>query len=182
MQFKSQSVTRSYTQKINAQAEKIFPLLCPQRELEWLDGWNYEMVYSLSGLAEEGAVFKTKHEGEINTIWVVSKYDKENKIIEFIRMTWETVIVKIHIHVLDNDDGSSDVYIEYTFTSITEKGNEFVDSTSERQFHKMMRWWEKSMNYYLETGRKLLMFNSKKSKMETLKKGKKLFSKGKHID
>jgi hypothetical protein len=179
MSFESQRVTRSYTQKIEASAEKIFPLLCPQKELDWLDGWNYEMVYSITGFAEEGAIFKTKHEGDINTIWVVSKYDRENKIIEFVRMTWEIVVVKIHIHVLDNNNGTSDVYIEYTFTSITEKGNEFVEGTSEKQFNKMMRWWEKSMNYYFETGRKLLMFDSKRSKMETQKKGKKLFSKGK---
>ena len=182
MSFKAQRVTRSYTQKINASAEQIFPLLCPQKELEWLDGWNYEMVFSLSGFAEEDAIFKTKHEGDVNTIWVVTKYDKENKIIEFVRLTWETVVVKIHIHVLDNNNGTSDVYIEYTFTSVTEKGNEYVEGTSERQFNKLMHWWEKSMNYYFATGRKLLMLDSKKAKLETAKKGKKLFSKGDQID
>ena len=180
MPFKSKKVKRSYTQRIKAASEVIFPLLCPQKELDWLDGWDYEMIYSQSGFAEDGAVFKTRHEGDVNTIWVVSRYDRENKIIEFVRLTWETVAVKIHIHIYDNHNGTSDVYVEYTFTSITEKGNEFVEGTSEKQFIKMMRWWERSMNYYLDTGRKLLMLDSKKNKKEKEEhnKGKKLFSKG----
>lgn len=180
MPFTSQRISRSYTQKINTAAKEIFPLLCPQKELEWLDGWNYEMIYSQSGFAEEDAVFKTKHEGDVNTIWIVTKYDKENFIIEFVRLTWETVVVKIHIHIFEIDENSSDVYVEYSFTTITEKGNEFVEGKSDKQFDKMMRWWEKSMNYYLETGRKLLMLDSKKNKdkNEKAKKGKKLISKG----
>ncbi len=180
MPFKSKKVKRSYTQRIKAASEVIFPLLCPQKELEWLDGWDYEMIYSQSGFAEDGAVFKTKHSGDVNTIWVVSRYDRENKIIEFVRMTWETVVVKIHIHIYDNHNGTSDVYIEYTFTSITGKGNEFVEASSEKEFVKMMHWWERSMNYYLETGKKLLLPDSEKIRgtKESLNKVKKIYSKG----
>lgn len=29
------------------------------REAEWLDGWKHNMIYSESGLVEEGAVFST---------------------------------------------------------------------------------------------------------------------------
>ncbi|MCX6150858.1 MAG: hypothetical protein NTX22_10060 [Ignavibacteriales bacterium] len=181
MPFKSNRISRTYTQKINATAKEIFPLLCPQKETEWLDGWSYEMIFSLSGFAEEGAVFKTKHAGDVNTIWVVTKYNKKNKIIEFVRLTWETVIVKIRLQVIDNTDGTSDVKVDYTFTTISEKGNEFVQTKSEKQFDDMMRWWEKSMNYYLETGRKLLLLNSKKQKVEKAKprKFKRIMPKGK---
>ncbi|MGE5403048.1 MAG: hypothetical protein ACM3S2_21820 [Ignavibacteriales bacterium] len=154
--FNSKRVKRTYTQKINSTPDKIFPLLCPKRELDWLDGWHYEMVYSESGFAEEGAIFKTKHEGTVDTIWVVTKHDKENFIVEFVRMTWETVVVKINMKLEDNYNGTSDLHIEYIFTSITEKGSEFIDGKSSRQFLDMMKWWEKSLNYYLETGNKLL--------------------------
>ncbi|MGE5431615.1 MAG: hypothetical protein ACM3QX_11110 [Syntrophomonadaceae bacterium] len=154
--FVSKRVNRSYIQKINSTPDKIFPLLCPRRELDWLDGWHYEMIYSESGFAEDGAVFKTKHEGEVNTIWTVTRYDKENFEIEFVRMTWEVVVVRIKMRLEDNRDGSSNLHIEYIFTPITEKGNEFIDGKSAKQFLEMMKWWEKSLNYYLETGGKLL--------------------------
>jgi len=145
-------------------AAKIFPLLCPQKETEWLDGWNYKMIYSASGLAENGAIFSTKHDGDVSTMWVVSRYDRRNKLIEFVRLTWETLITKISYKVKDNHDGTSSVLVQYIFTSVTEKGNEYVSESGEKQFEHMTRWIEKSLNYYLQSGRKLLMLNSRKPK------------------
>lgn len=154
--FKSKRIKRTYTQKINSTPEKIFPLLCPQREKDWLDGWNYEMIYSESGLAEDGAVFKTKHEGDVDTLWVVTRHDRENFIVEFVRMTWETLVTKISLQLEAISEDMTNIHVEYVFTSITEKGNEFIEGNSARQFLEMMKWWEKSLNYYLETGSKLL--------------------------
>ncbi|MGE5458209.1 MAG: hypothetical protein ACM3RX_07630 [Methanococcaceae archaeon] len=154
--FKSKRVKRSFVQKIASTPDKIFPLLCQKRELDWLDGWKYEPIYSESGYAEEGAIFKTKHEGDVETIWVVSRYSPETYTVEFVRMTWETIVVKINLRVEDNFNGTSSLNVEYIFTSITEKGNEFIDGNSSKQFLEMMKWWEKSLNYYLETGNKLL--------------------------
>ena len=53
---------RSYTQRIEAPPDSVFPLLCPVREAEWLAGWSevLEMVHSDSGLAEDGCVFMTR--------------------------------------------------------------------------------------------------------------------------
>jgi len=68
--FTARRTTRTYRQTINAIPEKVFPLLCPAREAEWLDGWQYAMIYSDSGLIEEGAVFSTPHEGEENAVLV----------------------------------------------------------------------------------------------------------------
>ena len=69
--FVPQRITRTYRQTINAPPEKVFPLLCPVREAEWLDGWCYNMTYSASGLVEKGAVFSTPAEGEADTVWIV---------------------------------------------------------------------------------------------------------------
>ena len=77
LEFKSQKITREYRQTINATPEKVFPLLCPVREADWLDGWQYSMIYSESGLVEEGAVFSTPCEGEEDTVWIVTKHDPQ---------------------------------------------------------------------------------------------------------
>jgi hypothetical protein len=44
-------------QTINAPPDAVFPLICPVREAEWLDGWRYTMLFSVSGVVEQGAVF-----------------------------------------------------------------------------------------------------------------------------
>lgn len=53
--------------------ERIFPLLCPVLEYDWVPGWECELVYTESGVAESGAVFRTERErdGGLDT-WVVS--------------------------------------------------------------------------------------------------------------
>ncbi len=81
--FISRKITRDYRQVIYATPEKVFPLLCPVRETEWFDGWEYEMIYSKSGIVEEGAVFSSPSPGEEDFIWVVTKHDSESHEVEF---------------------------------------------------------------------------------------------------
>ena len=38
---------------------KVFPLLCPVREADWIDGWNPVLVLTQSGFAEQDCVFIT---------------------------------------------------------------------------------------------------------------------------
>ena len=76
--FSAKKITRSYRQTIFANPEKVFPLLCPVREADWLDGWQYNMIYSISGLVEKGAVFSTPHHDKNETVWMVTNYDTEN--------------------------------------------------------------------------------------------------------
>jgi hypothetical protein len=153
--FKARRIKRTYTQKILAAPDRVFPLLCPQRELDWLDGWNYEMIYSESGLAEHGAIFRTKHEEKTDTVWIVSRYDKDRNVA-FVRITPEIVITDIDLLLEDKHDGTTDLHVTYTFTALSEKGNDFIEGNSARQFLDMMKWWEKSLNYYIQSGKKLM--------------------------
>ena len=73
--FKAKHITRSYEQTINADPARVFDLLCPVKEAEWLDGWDYTLLHSESGLAEEGCVFLSRQEGEKDTIWMITKRD-----------------------------------------------------------------------------------------------------------
>jgi hypothetical protein len=46
-------------QHLNAPPEEVFPLLCPVREHEWLEGWQCEMIHTASGIAEKDCIFST---------------------------------------------------------------------------------------------------------------------------
>ncbi len=41
-------------QRNPAPPEQVFPLLCPVREADWVPDWRYRMIYSRTGVAEEG--------------------------------------------------------------------------------------------------------------------------------
>jgi hypothetical protein len=153
--FRSHRITRGYRQTIHASAETVFPLLCPVREAEWLDGWQYEMIYSESGLVEEGAVFSTPSEAEEDTVWIVVKHDSSTREVEFARFTNNSRTCLLKIAVKPKGEHSSYVDISYTYTGITSAGNRFVDDFGEDVFLEAVTFWEDSMNYFLETAKRL---------------------------
>jgi hypothetical protein len=153
--FAAKKLTRRYTQTIDAPAERVFPLLCPVREEEWLEGWRYRMMASKSGLVEHGAVFSTPGEGEPDTVWIVTAHDPERHVVEFVRFTPQSRVCVLRIAVRPANQGRSAVDIAYTYTGIAPAGNAFIDDLTEESFLDAVRFWERSMNHWLRTGERL---------------------------
>ena len=155
IEFSPERITKKYRQTINATPEKVFLLLCPVREADWLDGWRYDMIYSESGLVEEGAVFSTPYEGEEDTVWIVTKHNSKTYKIEFVRFTHSSRTCVLKVAVKSKDKSSSYVDVSYTYTGITPEGNDFIKNFTDEVFLEAVIFWEKSMNYFLETGERL---------------------------
>ena len=154
-QFKAKRITRAYRQTIDAAPENVFRLLCPVREAEWLDGWRYRMLYAASGLVEEGAVFSTPSAGEDDTVWIVTRYDPKKYEIDFARFTPKSRTCLLRIAVTSKDEHRSYVDVSYAYTGITPAGNDFIDRFTEEAFLEAVSFWEKSMNHFLTTGKRL---------------------------
>jgi hypothetical protein len=154
-EFEAKRAVKSYRQTIDAPPEVVFPLLCPVREAEWLDGWQYSMIYSAAGLVEEGAVFTTANPGEENTVWVVTRHDPEARFVEFTRFTPRCKTCVLRIRVAPFDEGRSYVDVTYTYTSIAPAGNQFLESWTQESFLEAVVFWERSMNHFLKTGSRL---------------------------
>ncbi len=148
-------ITRTYRQTIQASPDVVFPLLCPVREVEWLEGWRCTMLFSHSGLVEDGAVFTTPGDGEASTVWVVTRYDAVEHAVDFTRFTPGSRVCVLRIRVTPDAEGQSSVDIAYTYTSIADAGDGFIDRFTEESFLKAVRFWEQSMNHWLETGERL---------------------------
>jgi len=153
--FKAKHITRRFEQIIHADPARVFDLLCPVKEGEWLDGWDYTLLHSESGLAEEGCVFLSRQKGEKDTIWMITKRDVQNRKIEFVRATPESRIARLTIAVDEKAENVSTVKITYVITGLCEEGNKFLEAFTRENFEAGMKFWEASMNYYLETGKKL---------------------------
>ena len=156
MEFTAIRASRTYKQINNAPPAIVFPLLCPVREKDWIDGWDYKMIYSESGLVEQGCIFSTPHHGNQQTIWYVSRHDKENYKVEFIRLTPGEEVVKINILLEDNRDGTTTSSITYEYTGLSETRDAWIRESLDDEFKKSMIWWEKAINHYIATGKKLM--------------------------
>ena len=90
------SLTRTHQFTVSAPPEKVFPLLCPVRECEWIPNWRCEMLHSNSGVAEEDCVFRTNCSDTGPMTRVVSRYEPP-VLIEFACFTVPGVVMRLKI-------------------------------------------------------------------------------------
>jgi len=142
--------TRSYTQSLVAAPARVFPLLCPVREADWIDGWDPVAVWSLSGVAEPDCLFTTRA-GESTAIWVVIRHEPASGFVEMLKVVPEITVCRLTIQLKDAAPGC-EATITYSHTSLGPRGDAFVAHFTEDHYIEFMRDWESRMNHYLETG------------------------------
>lgn len=149
---KNEKIIRSFNLRFNGLPVVIFPLLCPEREKEWIPGWAYEMIYSKSGLIEEGCVFRT-HEYDVETIWLVAKHDPINHRIFFIQFAKDLLVAEFLVALSEEEAGKTMASVQYHFTPLNERGKEYINEVlSQKSLGEEMAMMEVVMNHYLDKG------------------------------
>ncbi|MBI2213390.1 MAG: hypothetical protein HYU52_07065 [Acidobacteria bacterium] len=143
-------VRHTYRQHIVAPPATVFPLLCPVRESDWVQGWDPVLVVSESGLAEDDCVFVTSDRGREAT-WIVTRFEPASWTIELIKVTPGVTVGHIRV-VLAAEGSGTAAEVTYQHTALSDAGREFVDRFDEEFYVAFMKEWESSMNHYLTTG------------------------------
>jgi hypothetical protein len=166
--FKSYRIAHQYTQTNSAPPEKVFPLLCPVREADWIPGWQYTLIYSDSGVAELGCIFTTqdptvesakyssrpdRHDDSSPvTTWICTDYDPAAFRIAYVWIKPARVATELRIQLTVADHGQTHSQIRFRYTGLSPEGNREVESYDQNWFEAKMRGWETAINYYLTTG------------------------------
>lgn len=145
----------SCNQLLHFRPERIFPLLCPKREYDWIESWKGNIIYSKSGFAELDCVFSTEFPGDMKEIWIVDRIDK-NEQIQFVRFT-ESRVIRYRITLIDNNNDTTTAIWEQTITSLTNEGNIYIENFSDTEYENRTKALKKMLNYYLTTGQMLKM-------------------------
>ncbi len=151
--FRGARVDHEYTQSNQGAPERVFPLLCPVREAEWVPGWKYRLVYSRSGVAELGCVFVTPNDDGSESIWQCTEYDPAHFRIAYDWVTAGMVACQIHIRLEPAEGGTTRAHIAYSYTGLSPAGNREVERFTSQWFGDKMRGWEAAINHYLKTGK-----------------------------
>jgi hypothetical protein len=155
--FQGKRITYEYTQNNVAPREKVFPLLCPVREADWVPGWQYRLIYSESDAAEHGCVFITPNEDGTETIWMVTDYDPASFRIAYAWMNPGLVAAQIRISLSRSSEAlnQTSAFIRYTYTGLSTDGNREVERYDQTWFRHKMQSWEAAINHYLQTGKRI---------------------------
>ena len=150
----AQRAVYEVTQRFDDIPERVFPLLCPVREYDWIDGWSCAMVYASTGVAELGGVFRTTFPDLGDEIWTITRYEPP-RAIEFVRVSWNVAVVKLDIALEPDGNTGTLVRMAHTYTALSRAGELAIDARTPAIHEQEMREGERMLNHYLSTGQKL---------------------------
>lgn len=153
MNFKAKRCFLSAQQQLNFTPERIFTLLCPTREFDWIEHWECELLFSKSGFAELDCIFTTHFPGDEKETWIVDRFEP-NALIQFIRSS-ENRVIRYSIILSRKTNGPTILLWQQVITALNEKGNRYIESCSNDEFGKKIKGLEKLLSHYLETGEML---------------------------
>ena len=113
---------REFVFEVAALPERVFPLLCPVRESDWIAGWEAHMVYSAGGLAEDHAVFTTDFPDRGRGTWVVSHYDPTRFEIGFTIFYPDLCVERLDVRLAPCGSGATRTRWTRTYTALSETG------------------------------------------------------------
>ncbi len=138
--------------EINSTADKVFPLLCPVREYEWIPKWECEIITSKSGFNEKGCIFKTKNSyGAESMIWTTQEYDAFTYTVRFTNFTSSGFVVNFRINLFDlKTEGKCKAVFNYEFIPVSEEGVAAVASIETETVETVVGNLEKLLNKHFE--------------------------------
>ena len=151
--FKSQKSICSYKMEVSASASIVFPLLCPIREYDWIDGWKCDLIYSDSGVAEKLCVFKTNTPLFGDETWVCTRYEI-NQILQYTRFS-DNKIVMYDIVLSENYDTKSSWIWTLSILSLNETGNNLIKKFNQELMYDKLKGFNILLEHFVKTGQKL---------------------------
>lgn len=152
--FTAGRMVQEYVRDLDASREKVFPLLCPVREYEWIEPWRCDLVYAASGVAEAGCVFRTDFPGDPGPeVWVVSRYEPSVRI-EFVRVGPHRS-VKMEIVLEELPGGRTRSHWRHEHTGLDAAGNAWIAGHAEADYVRDMGVLLDMLAHFLDTGRML---------------------------
>jgi len=147
-------VMRAHTMRLDGPPERVFPLLCPVREHEWIESWACEMVFSRTGLAELDCVFQTDFadDGPVDT-WVISRYEPPDRL-EFVRIN-AVRAMRYAITLSREDETHTRADWRQVLTSLNVEGEKVLKALTPEVYAEEMETLERLLNHFLATGERL---------------------------
>ncbi|RPJ03470.1 MAG: SRPBCC family protein [Spirochaetaceae bacterium] len=133
--------------------KKIFPLLCPVLEYEWLPGWKCVMCYSESGVAEKNAIFHTRENLGLRVVWTLITYEPD-RFVEYIMVSGKDAVVRLSVSLEENKSGNTQVTWRMLFTLTSGISRHAIPRAfSPGNYERFVEQKQRELDRYLRTGK-----------------------------
>jgi hypothetical protein len=147
--FTARREVARFTHRVSAPPARVFPLLCPVREEEWIPGWSAQVIHSASGVAEVNGVFLTRI-ADSEALFIVTRHDLQAGAIEFVVLRGGTHVEKLDLALTDNHDGTTTITWTRTYTGLSEAGNAQIEQQLAGGFQSRMQTLHELLERHLQ--------------------------------
>ena len=143
--------------RLEGDVARVFPLFGPLREREWAEGWNPRVVWPTNKVIQERMVFlvRSPHGDGRDTMWVVSRYDEDQAVIEYTVFEPERVHwILIRCRPAEDGKGTR-ATVTYTYAGTSEPACHRNARALATMYRNDLKDWESAINHYLRTGKRL---------------------------
>ncbi|MGO9302390.1 MAG: SRPBCC family protein [Candidatus Korobacteraceae bacterium] len=144
------AVTRTCSFVVHAAPDRVFPLLCPVREYEWIPTWRADLLHTVSGVAEEDCVFRTEAHAGVTMTWVISRYEPPARI-EFTCFAPDHYVFRLRI-VLVAVPGGTELIWTHRWLATAPGDTAFAAASAAENFDERMAALQRLLAHYLHTG------------------------------
>ncbi|NQT73739.1 MAG: hypothetical protein HQ553_13385 [Chloroflexi bacterium] len=156
-EFQAKRIVCTVEEEIKAPLSMVFPLCCPVEELKWINGWEYQMVCSDSGVNEKGCIFIEEMSGSalfgvpVKTKWITTRHEPDTRI-QFVLVSEEKSIIIFDLEFVDQGNGTCSARFQFIYTPMNEDA---INETTEEKLMLIMTSLMSWLKYYCETGEML---------------------------
>jgi hypothetical protein len=147
MPFTALHRTAARTLHVTAPPDDVFPLLCPVREREWIDGWNADVLHSRSGLAELGCVFVARLGPGHEATYIVTHHEPPRAIAFAI---FHGAFVETLRIELAPAEGGTDLRWSRAYSGLLPEGNAWIEANVPAAVEARLAALERMLQSYLD--------------------------------
>jgi hypothetical protein len=144
------TIVRERVAVMPATPEKIFPLLCPVREYDWIPSWRAQLIHSQTGVAEENCLFETRSPSDGPTLWMCTRYEPPTRI-EYTCFAQRGFILRLKITLEGVPEGTRMVWLR-SWHAYNAEGEAWLKQWNGDRYEKRTTVLMAELEHYLRTG------------------------------
>lgn len=155
---KNKRLERSLTTTIRAAQLSIIKLACPVEELKWIPDWEYDLIYSESGVNETNCIFDETFSGKhffgqpLKTTWVTVIHAPDTGRILFQLNLSGKASIRFEFNCRETEKGVTEATWQMTFTALNGEVDSIPDDALAEKMDLMMVFLSNALKHYCETG------------------------------
>ena len=156
--IENKRVEAAVTREIKASPGIIFPLACPVEELRWVPQWDYQLIYSKSGVNETNCIFNEDKSGPhfferpLTTTWVTTIHDPDNYRVLFELNLAGKAVIRLNVRFREVARKVSSCTWHMVFTALDEEAGAMPEDTIRVKLELVMTFLADALKHYCETG------------------------------